>query len=360
MYSDNWIPPSASERFLSQEELNTLIAEAADLSDLGRGPLPAVLDTDFIRTGLHDQLRQGKLPMSVWSAQEGSLRLFMEYDTLVETRRKLPKFAGQLGVSADELRRILNQEWLPNIEVVRLPPRLRQLDPRALRVRDGDQARRGDVEDFPAAALAALLSPCLLLTHNYKHFGALGVRTRAQGLDGVMAVVAINVGEVQLQAVTWIPALPFRAVGAAMKWATDKTGPAAWVILGMVVAGGIYLYVKQPPERRNTIKKVASSIGTHLMEEYSAAAGEVYQGRVKLRACMVPKPEQRTPVSAILRELALSPESLSAAQLAELLDPSVRPSVADIRAFLRAYDNAVFKQVSRGGFVLGSHYQGCW
>ena len=95
------------------------------------GPLPAVLDTDFIRTGLHDQLKQGKLPMSVWSAAEGSLRLFMEYDTLVETEAKLPKFARQFGVSVDELRRILNQEWLPNIDVVCLPPGLRGLDPRA-------------------------------------------------------------------------------------------------------------------------------------------------------------------------------------------------------------------------------------
>jgi hypothetical protein len=83
----------------------------------------------------------------------------------------------------------------------------------------------------------------------------------------------------------------------------------------------------------------------------------VYQARVTLRASVVPKPQGRTPVSAIMRELALSSESLSAAQLAELLDPSGRPSVADIRAFLRAYDKAVFKHMRRGGFVLGSHYQ---
>jgi hypothetical protein len=71
----------------------------------------------------------------------------------------------------------------------------------------------------------------------------------------------------------------------------------------------------------------------------------------------VPKPEHRTSTSAILRELALSPESLSAAQLAELFVPSERPAVADIRAFLRANDKAVFNQVRRGGFVLGSKYQ---
>jgi len=353
MYVDGWIPPGGSQRILSPEQVDALFADAAELSALDprRGPLPAVLDTDFIRTGLHDQLRQGKLPMSVWSAEEGSLRLFMEYDTLVETEEKLPKFARQFGVPVDELRRILNQEWLPHIDVVRLPPALRELDPRARRVRDGDK------DDFPAAALAALLSPCLLLTHNFKHFGALGVLTRDQALDGVTAVLAINVGEVRLHAAIAVPVLPFRIAGAAMNWATERFGPGAWVVLGLAVAGGIYWYVKQPPERRDKIKKAAGSIGTHLMNEYGAAAEVVYQGRVLLRACMVPKPQYRTPVSAILRELALSSESLSAAQLAELLDPAVRLPVAEIRAFLRAHDNMVFEQVRRGGFVLGTHYE---
>ncbi len=240
---------------------------------------------------------------------------------------------------------------------MQLPPGLRELDPRALRVRDGDGVRLGDEADFPAASLAALLSPCLLLTHNYRHFGALGVRTRQQGVDGVMAVLAINVGEVQLQAVIWLPALPFRIAGATMGWATEKIGGWAWVILGVATAGGIYWYTKQPPERREQIKTVAGQVATHFMDQYGKATDGVYQARLQLRAVMVPKPVHRTPTSAILRELALSPESLSAAQIAELLYPAVRPSVAEIRDFLRANDEAVFNQVRRGGFVLGRHYQ---
>ena len=345
------MPPVTSERILSQAELAALLAEASDLSELRRGPLPAVLDTDFIRTGLHYQLSNGQPPRSVRIARDGSVRLFMEYDTLVETGQKLPRFAEQFGIPVTDLRRTLNEDWLPNIEVVRLPPALREVDPRALQVRERDE------DDFPAAALAALLSPCLLLTHNSKHFSVLGVKTRKQGVDGVMAVVAINVGDMQVQAVIWLPTVPLRAAGAAMKWATDRIGPAAWVLLAVVIGGAIFWYFKQPTERRDTIKKVASSIGTHLMDEYTEAAEIAYQARLKLRACAVPKPENRTPTSAILRELALSAESLSAAQLAELLDPSVRPSVASLRAFLRAYDNEVFNQVRRGGFVLGSHYQ---
>jgi len=338
---------------LTEEDLAALMADAIDASwlDLRRRPLPAILDTDFVRTGLHYQLRNGIPPRSVRTAQRGSLRLFMEYDTLTETETRLPKFAGQLGVPVADLRRVLNEDWLPHVDVVNLPASLRQADPRALQVRDRDAG------DFPAAALAALLSPCLLLTCNYKHFSALGVRTRSQAVDGVMAVAAINIGEMQVQAIVMIPAAPVMAAGAAVKWASDRFGPVAWVILGVLIGGGIYWYRKQPPQRREQVKQVAGEIGTHLLEEYGTAVNGVNRARVLLRASVVPRPEQRTPVSAILRELALTPESLSAQQLADLLDPSVRPSVADLRAFLRAHDTTVFDQVRRGGFVLGSHYQ---
>jgi hypothetical protein len=348
-----WTPQSAAGQVPSQEQLAAFLAEAAELNsvDIGRRPLPAVLDTDFVRTGLHAQLSKGEPPRSIRGAKDGALRLLMEYDTLTETDQLLPKFARQFDVTVAELRRILNEQWLPHIDVVRLPTGLRDLDPRALQVRSEDE------KDFPAAALATLLSPCLMLTHNYKHFGALGVRTREQGVDGVMAVLAINIGEVHLRAVILLPELPLRAAGAAMDWATEKIGPWAWVILGVVIAGGIYWYSKQPPERRDQIKTTAGQVATHLLQEYGKATDGVYQARLQLRACMVPKPGHRTPASAILRELALSPESLSAAQLAELLDPSVRPSVAEIRAFLRANDNGLFNQVRRGGFMLGSKYQ---
>jgi hypothetical protein len=44
-----------AERVLSEHELAALLAEAADSSwpGLSRRPPPVVLDTDFIRTGLH-------------------------------------------------------------------------------------------------------------------------------------------------------------------------------------------------------------------------------------------------------------------------------------------------------------------
>jgi hypothetical protein len=74
-------------RALSPDELAALLGDSADGSyfELDRRPLPAVLDTACVRTGLHSQVKNGCPPRSVRIARDGSVRLFMEYDTLVET-----------------------------------------------------------------------------------------------------------------------------------------------------------------------------------------------------------------------------------------------------------------------------------
>jgi hypothetical protein len=338
---------------VSVDELPMSLADHLDGSylDLDRRPLLAVLDTSCVRTGLHFQIKNGSPPKSVTSARDGLVRLYMEYDTLVETGKRLPRFARQFGVSVAELTRVLNEDWLPHINVVSIPPSWREIDSRALAV------RKRDADDYPAAALAALLSPCILLTRNVKDFGALGVGALSQGVSGVVAAAKVEDGQARVRAVALIPALPIQAAGATVKWALQRFGSATWLAIGLLVAGGVYLYLDQAPERRERIKKVAAGIGTHLLEQYAAATAEVRQARAELVACLVPEPVYRSPASAMLRELALSYESLSAQQLAELIKPELRPAVADLRAQLRANDKTLFAQVRRGGFVLGRRYE---
>lgn len=117
------------------------------------------------------------------------------------------------------------------------------------------------------------------------------------------------------------------------------------------------MYRKQPLERRDDIKMIAGSIGSVLLEEAAKATAEIHEPRVQLHACVVPGPQNRTPEAAVMRELAISGESLSAQQLYELLDESVRPSVGRLRAFLRANDRTLVYQERQGGFVLGRRYQ---
>ena len=338
---------------MTPEELAALLAApySADprYRDLHGGPLLAVLDTSCVRTALHYQLTHGSPPASLRSAQDGSIRLFMEYDTLVETQRKLPKFAEQFGVPVAELKRIING-WLPDINVAKVPPGLRQLDQRALAVRSCDP------DDYPAAALAALLSPCILLTHNHKDFGALGVRTADQAKDAVLAAIELRFGEFQFQAMVTLPATPVRAAVGAFTWASGKIGRrATWTIVGILVVGLVILYLKQPEERKEKIKEAAVKLGKSYVNEMTTTATNVQLAHAQLRASVVPGPQDRSSTSAILRELAVSGESLSAQQVAEALNDGVRPSVPTVRAFLRANTTTLFAEVRRGGFVLGRH-----
>jgi hypothetical protein len=133
--------------------------DALDLGPRYRMDFPAVLDTSCIRSGLARQLR-GASVASLDAAREETIRLFMADETLNETCEKLPEFADGLGVRVVEFVTILNQEWLPLINVVDLSDSQWTNDPRIAEVGDLDP------DDVPTARLAANLAPCILLTHN--------------------------------------------------------------------------------------------------------------------------------------------------------------------------------------------------
>src|SRR3954454_4290772 len=98
---------------LPPEELAGLI-ETLDSSLYSR-PMPAVLDTDCTRTGLHYQLANGVPPASVRAARDGMIRLFMEYAPSPEPTPGLPRSARQFRVPEAELRRMLDEDWLPHV-----------------------------------------------------------------------------------------------------------------------------------------------------------------------------------------------------------------------------------------------------
>lgn len=320
------------------------------MSEPREGPIPAVLDTSCVRTGLHNQLATGRLPASVEAARSGQTRLFMEKDTLDETWAKLPRFAKQLDTPLATVQGMFVADWLPVISVVAIPEDLRNYDERAMAVRTLDPT------DFPVAALASLLSPCILLTHNYKHFSPLDVRSSSQGIDAVIAAFDIKLGEAGVQAVLMIPAAPVIAVGATAKWAADKIGPAAWIALALLIVGGAAWYRQQPLERKERIKHTASATGKFLVEEHARATSVVHQAQNLLSACVVPGPTERSVISAVFRKLALADQSLSAQQLCGILDDSVRPPVDQLRRFLHGNKTTMFSEVRRGGFVLGARY----
>ena len=320
------------------------------LSELKEGPIPAVLDTSCVRTGLHYQLANNRLPASMDVVRSGRFRMFMELETLNETWNRLPRFAQQLGVPLSTLQRMFADDWLPLLSIVSLTESLRQIDQRA------EAVRLLDSDDYPTAALAALLSPCVLLTRNSRDFGPLNVKVHTQGVDAVFAAVNVKVGETQVQAIVMLPAAPVVAVGATTKWAAEKIGPTAWFVLALIVAGGVVLYQRQAPERKERIKHVASETGKFLLDEYERATDAIQQAEDQLATCVVPGPDQRSVTSAVFRKVAMSDESMSAQQTCDVLNDSVCPPVDQLRRFLHGNKTTVFREVRRGGFVLGGRY----
>jgi hypothetical protein len=312
-----------------------------------RQSMPGVLDTSCVRTGLARQLETGAPPASLGAARNGTVRLFMEHDTLNETCQRLPRFAQQLGVPTSRLASLFSRDWLPHIRVVALPPALRELDGRATAIRGLD------ADDYPAAALAALLSPCVLLTHDVKHFGPLGVQSYSQGVDAAVAAIDVKVGEFRLQAVAAVPAAPIITAYSGIRVAIERMGPGAWVLIALGVAGGFWLYQRQPPARKAAIKTTAADAAYWFLAESQRASRSVEQSRKRLAIHLVPPPECITPTAAVLRQLATAPESMSAQQLYDVLDVSVRAPVASLRQFLHANKPSVFHEARRGSFLLG-------
>jgi hypothetical protein len=315
-------------------------------AELRQGQLLAVLDTSSVRTGLDHQVRWAQPPRSIRAAREGTIKLFMEKEAVAEVYEKLPLFAQQLDVTASVLTELFGS-WLPHINVVALPTSIRELDARAQAV------AALDPDDYPTAALAALLSPCILLTHNVRDFAPLGMTRWSQGTDAIIAAVRVEFGDRYAQAAVIVPASPFIVAGSGVKWAADRIGPWAYVLAGLFLIAGAWWYARQPAERRAKIKKTTMEVGEYFLTQYARGAEIASQAQDMVSTSVVPPPEVRTPDSGVMRALALAREPMSAQRLHDAMSPELQPSVVNLRRFLHDNKADMFSEARRGAFTLG-------
>lgn len=237
--------------------------------------------------------------------------------------------------------------WLPCIRVVDLSEQLRQLDKKALDV------KRLDPDDYPTAALAAILSPSILLTHNFKDFSPLGTREWRRGINGIAAVSDIVLGQRNLLAIASIPSGLVVVIISTLKSIAAHSNPTLLIFAVVLLLVIVAVYRRQTPDRNESIHLLSNDILCFLLEQSSEAIKEISYGNKPLDSYMVGKSAYVTTEAAVLRLLALTSEPLSAQQIGELLDKSVRPRLQSLRAFLHANKNRVFEETRRGRFMLG-------
>jgi hypothetical protein len=324
-------PPTAAE-LLERIDINDLMLKL-DTARLLRSPVPCVVDTEFFYSAFQSQLKCGGAPRSLQTAMEGEIRLFMAEETFEElVDKKLAEFATQLDSTPAVLEDFLGQCWLDWLNLIELPTE--SADPRVAAV-----ALR-DSSDRPAACLASLLAPCVLLTNDQDFEALVGAIHSLRHVVVVRAAAALGGATVQLQTMTMLPTLPVTGAAKSTRWVANRIGVSPWILGSIILLLVVWAYRRQDGETRAVIRKTAAEVGNRYLKSLGDAQEKVTLARTTLNKRLVLPSGPRTPEQIVLRELALIDGAASAQKLWERLDPESRPGVNAVRALLRSHPSA--------------------
>jgi hypothetical protein len=302
--------------------------------------LVAVVDTDVILANLIHQARATVTPRLLRAASDGTVRLFAANHVYFETYDKLSEVAADTGLDVATLRELFEEEHLPLITFVNM---------------SGEFSGRvpvTDAKDVPTAALADLISPCVLFSRD-RHLRDPGLAP-PNWLE--VAGAAVHAGELDRRerglGITIYA--PSASVTLLIRWVARRLGVSPWLVAGGL---GAWMYaVLRDPKRRRAAGEWISRAAEAFTEV--VAQGEIAQaaGLREIRTASLPEPTEPTVVHAVARTLAWAPEPLLAGEVTDLLDalPGGEPlTVADVRSVLNSCSTFVRRQHAR--YQLGRY-----
>jgi hypothetical protein len=236
-------------------------------------PVPVVVDADVLIRNVEYTIRKGWAGALLGRASSGyslatGVVLFAAAPAGGEAIRHLPEVAERQGVDLQTVRATWNSLIVPNVRFVKLrddavsDPRIEGVHPK----------------DVPTAILASLLSPAVLATDNRKHFRPFGlpdeIKTDAVAID-LYAVGQYGAG---VNSATLVPRLSGAMVVEGAKKASAKLGNDTVALIGLVILGGLVLFLLSERGRsfRAKVGEAAREYGPPLMERVAEgmAAGE--------------------------------------------------------------------------------------
>ncbi|HSZ13392.1 MAG TPA: hypothetical protein VK790_05085 [Solirubrobacteraceae bacterium] len=236
-------------------------------------PVPVVVDADVLIRNVEYTIRKGWAGALLGRASGGyslstGVVLFAAAPAGGEAIRHLPEVAERQGVDLQMVRATWNSLIVPNVRFVKLRDDAVS-DPRIEGVH---------WKDVPTAILASLLAPAVLATDNRKHFRPFGlpdeIKTDAVAID-LYAVGQYGTG---VNSATLVPRLSGAMAVEGAKKASAKLGNDAVALIGLVILGGLFLFLLSERGRsfRAKVGEAAREYGPPLMERVAEgmAAGE--------------------------------------------------------------------------------------
>jgi len=340
--------PVTAAGLLERIDVEQLTAEL-ESKRLLQAPYPFVLDTEFFFSAFQSQLKHGGAPKSLQIAMQGVIRFFIAADTFFELLdEKLPDFAAKLGTMVEVLEGFLIDFWFDWLTIV--DRSTEYSDPRVKRLAERDAS------DVPAATLACLLAPCVLLTNDLDFESLIEDLESFSHVVVVKAAVQLDDASGELRVVVAVPALPVVAVAGGTRWAANRLGVSPWLVGGglvlMLTLLGIWTYRRMDDDGKTVLRKAGAEVGTRYLEVLGKIQSRVSDARETLTKRTVLPIAPRSWEQIVLRELAMADEPLSAQRLWERLDPDFRPGVSEVREILRSHPSTV--GYGRGLWRVGS------
>ncbi len=233
-------------------------------------PLPIVVDADVLHRNVDYCLRTGWMPRLLDSASHGytlltGVVLFATARVKEELERQLDEIAIRRGVPREDVVRVWNETFLPRIRFVEIHETAVE-DPRVGQVRALHDA------DAPTAALAVMLSPCVVLTDNRRHFAPLGIP------DTHTDRIAVHARELSryygsANAMTMVPVLTGSMAIEGSKKVISTVGRDASILIALLLIGAAVVIWRSEPggQIRASAKKLAREVGPPLAQAATRA-----------------------------------------------------------------------------------------
>lgn len=285
----------------------------------------AIGDADALLSSVDHQCRTGKRTHLARMAASTSAPLYVSAHVYEELYRGCHRFARFGKVTAHEMKRLLDSEYLPYLRWVEVA-RDASADPRIDEITDPNDVLTG--------VLASLVAPCAVFAEDrsLRRPGFAPAEWRPAAWAGRRIVEA----DQQQESAALVVGLPVYGVIGGSVWTGKRIDLPPWLTL--LLLGGLVYVVLRSPQRRHAIAAALKPVGEAWLDGVCDAEVQLAEAAIDLQPVLFQPTTPPSPRQAVATVLARARYPLLAREIQERMrgtfgDDAV-PTLAEVRRIL--------------------------